>query len=48
MTSIATLDIHAEGGEMPIPLQSLFATTLTTLKVMDCLATGRPEGICPA
>jgi hypothetical protein len=46
LTSIATLDIHTEGGEMPIPLQSLFATTLTTL--MDCLATGRPEGIGPA
>jgi predicted dehydrogenase len=33
------------GGAMPIPWESLVATTLTTLRIEDSLRSGKPEAV---
>lgn len=41
----AFIEAVKSGGEMPIAWRSLFLTTLTTLRIEDSLASGKPEKI---
>jgi len=41
----AFLKVAKDGGEMPISFRSLYLTSLTTIKIIDALASGLPQDV---